>query len=1520
MLKKYCKRIRVRKSNISVVGGKSANIVATAEIEIMFEKFPVPWKTMVAVVENLGQEFILSAETMRKMPIVMDLAKAIAYVGPYSYKIPLYMRSQIEDPSLKFNEYTPPNIEIYTIKGLEIEPQTEVAVTCFTKVPITRKQGLVIPNQEVKVIGPATPVPTITEIVEKKCQVAFVNYGNKTAYFKPNTKIGFLQVVEQKPVLSHCNSTTNRKKCILDYEKIKTLDMRGDSACIKKMLEQLVGKLPKIELSHQKNIENWFRNTLELNTYLDPAEKELVRMLLNRFYNIFSKSKYDVGCTELIEFEVDTGNALPVRDKVRPMNPVMKEDFRKVLKEWINEGIIEPTQSDWASAIVPVPKKDGTWRYAVDYRKLNEVTKRDAFPVAHNLEQIANDQLAKAKFFISIDLAGAYLAVPVKKEDQNKLAMVTTEGLFKYKRMPFGAMNSGTTYARLMKKVVGPLVEQEKCLSFFDDHLITGVTFTETLFKFAEFLLEVEKANLRVAPSKTRLFVKETDWLGHKIKVGESGIECQPAAKLTKVIETWPTPENLKELQTFLGKCSYYRKFIKDFSKLTSPLRKLVAKEAEFIWTDEQQQAFETLKEKLCSAPLLAQPNFESDKPFILDTDASSLAIGSVLSQEQLDGSIKPVAYGSKSLNKAQQNYSVTRKELLAIVEAVDEFKYFLLGRHFVIRTDHAALKWLMSSRALSGQLLRWNERLQDYHFTIVHRPGTKHGNADALSRIPHKGEEEIIQMTEEDVEMYSRLQVKTPNNRAIKKEIVGVVTRSRAKKANVEPMIDVPNEEGRVEDDSIPKKGRGRPRKKVEPREPSPETDVEPQEPTPREPTEIEDVNMEMSTSEQKKPNIERSSKHEIGQKEQYPTNCEGKIDIKKYQERDPDLSKILLWKKKNLQPRLEWAGENNVLRNYIRKYEQLQIDDGIIIWDDEANKRLCVPSELIPEIIKLCHQHPLMGHPGEYRTYLQAKRKFYWPGMKDHISTAIQSCPDCIIAKKRKPAKQVPLGQTSTGEATRLTTFYMDIVGPWPTNNAPTSKKFLVTFQDAVTKFPEAWPVKNVTTETILKLFLEQILPRYGMGITIITDQGRQFTSEVLKTVCKRLRIRLKHTQSYEPHTNPVERLHRTLGDSIRAMMNHENAHAHQWFNFVPAALAGIRMTPLSNLPYSPYELMFVQEPITPAEVWTNHKSEIPILDVEHQAQRLEKMMEIVNIKQLENHNKNKKLYDRKIKRKILKEGDWIFKHVSLDTTQDIRSRKTSKHQQGPFRVSKVLNDRQVEIIKGIDTNGESPRIIREVVSRDRLTLAKPWDLTQLPTPLAWKHIKIKKPVIWQHRPRIRFKDQAIVIGGEEPENTKDPIQKKNNENTANIELTPEPQLANRQDDDAVSMEKDESDNSLEKEYESDRSMEEEDESDAGKNIDDISMRPMASQEAVVLSPSSESARELPTLHDEDDPMSHLSPHVETSRKRSREESMRPEEARIWKEFDVKGKHPRTESGHSRSSKNYKFVDHMGDLLFKK
>jgi hypothetical protein len=320
------------------------------------------------------------------------------------------------------------------------------------------------------------------------------------------------------------------------------------------------------------------------------------------------------------------------------------------------------------------------------------------------------------------------------ERDMDKTSFICREGQFRFRTMPFGLCNAGATFQRLMDVIMSGLTF-EVCLIYLDDVIVFSSTLEEHFVRLKLVLERLQQAGLKLKPSKCSLLQRSVEFLGHVVSEGNVGVN---PAKIRDV-EEWPTPVSLKEVRGFVGLCSYYRRFVKDFGKIAAPLTSLSEKGRKFVWTEECQQAFKTLKGLLTSAPLLAMPN-DTDT-FILDTDASQYAIGAVLSQIQSDGE-RPVAYASRKLSRAEVNYCVTRKELLAVVYFLKYFHHYLMGRRFRVRTDHAALQWLRRIPEPVGQQARWIGYMEEFDFEILHRAGSRHGNADSMSRRPCRKKE----------------------------------------------------------------------------------------------------------------------------------------------------------------------------------------------------------------------------------------------------------------------------------------------------------------------------------------------------------------------------------------------------------------------------------------------------------------------------------------------------------------------------------------------------------------------------------------------------------------------------------------------------------------------------------------------------------------------------------------------------------------------------------------------------------
>ena len=454
---------------------------------------------------------------------------------------------------------------------------------------------------------------------------------------------------------------------------------------------------------------------------------DIVEKFLLRNQKVFMKSDKKLGkCIQYLH-DIDTGDAHPIRQRAYRLPVFKREEVDRQVREMLDQGIVTPSASPWASPIVLVLKKDGTLRFCIDFRKLNGVTKKDAYPLPRIDDSI--DTLSGSQYFTTLDLASGYWQLGLTDRAMEKTAFTTGTGLYQFKVMPFGLSNAPSSFERLMERVLVGL-NWKICLIYLDDIIIFSSTFEEHLQRLQKVLDCIANAGLKLKPQKCHLFRTEVLYLG--FLVGREGVRTDPE-KVRKVRE-WAPPQTVTEVRSFLGFCAYYRKFVRDFSCIGAPLFALTKKHQKFHWDEHCQRAFDKLKIALQQDVVLAYPDFS--KEFILDTDASDISSGAVLSQI-IDEEERVVAYFSATHSPAERKYSVTRKELLAVVKAVKHFYPYLYGREFTIRTDHASLRWLTTFKQPQGQVARWIEFLDGFQAKIVHRPGSKHTNADALSRLP---------------------------------------------------------------------------------------------------------------------------------------------------------------------------------------------------------------------------------------------------------------------------------------------------------------------------------------------------------------------------------------------------------------------------------------------------------------------------------------------------------------------------------------------------------------------------------------------------------------------------------------------------------------------------------------------------------------------------------------------------------------------------------------------------------------
>ena len=469
--------------------------------------------------------------------------------------------------------------------------------------------------------------------------------------------------------------------------------------------------------------------------HLTTKQTSIVQRLVRKEHEVFALEGEKLPATPLLQCKVPTGDTRPIKIRAYRMPECHREPLRDMLSKQMEEGIIEPSRSEWSAPIILVPKKGtGELRTVIDYRQLNETLRnKDNYPLP--LIEDLLDRVQGAKVYSVMDLKSGYHQVELDPRDAHKTAFICCEGLFQYKRMPMGLATAPPTFQRLLEIVLADKIGKG-ALVYIDDIILYSNTEEEHEKLLEEVLQRLKDVSLSLKPSKCHFFKEKVDYLGHELSA--AGVKPQQA-NIRKILD-FPEPTSLKLLRSFVGMATYYRKFVRNFSKISSPLTALTKKEKGFSWGEAQQQAFEVIKGKLASAPILAYPRY--DLEFLLYTDASDSCIGAVLSQVQ-DGAERVISYGSCMLNRAEIKYSTSEKECLAAVRFTKAYRHYLLGRKFTIVSDHRPLTWLKSIKDPVGRLGRWSIKLSEFDYEIKYRPGRKHENADGMSRRVNAVEEE---------------------------------------------------------------------------------------------------------------------------------------------------------------------------------------------------------------------------------------------------------------------------------------------------------------------------------------------------------------------------------------------------------------------------------------------------------------------------------------------------------------------------------------------------------------------------------------------------------------------------------------------------------------------------------------------------------------------------------------------------------------------------------------------------------
>lgn len=969
--------------------------------------------------------------------------------------------------------------------------------------------------------------------------------------------------------------------------------------------------LPKSQIPQQSEHTSSSKATkLDLN-FADspvPAEwKERIIQKLSAMPEVFAQHDTDFGCTNKVKHQIKLSDETPFKHRPRPIRPQDIDAVRRHLQELSEAGIIRESESPFSSPIVVVRKKNGDVRLCVDYRRLNLNTIKDAYALP-NLEE-AFSALTGSKWFSVLDLKSGYYQIEVDEADKHKTAFVCPMGFFEFNRMPQGITNAPSTFQRLMEKCMCD-INLKEVLVFLDDLIVFSDTLEQHETRLLHVLNRLKEYGLKLSIEKCKFFQTSVRYLGHI--VSQRGVETDP--EKVEALKTWPSPKNLKDLRSFLGFAGYYRRFIKDFSKIVKPLTSLTAgypplrkssnpkpNNVQYFqpkdpfgerWTENCQQAFETIIDKLTTAPVLGFANHKL--PYVLHTDASTTGLGAALYQEQ-DGEMRVIAYASRGLSRSESHYPAHKLEFLALKWAVTEkFCDYLYGSPFTVITDSNPLTYILTTAKLDATSYRWLSALSSFEFQLRYRAGKQNVDADSLSRRPHPEPVNDLVSLKEQERIRQFVHHHLPGTDPFTHVPSHAVNAICEKHLVLQPLD-----------------------------------------------TNYDALTCPLVTSLSMSANAIPDSFEQCNGFPLIPSMSEE--ELRQSQRNDPAIKEIIHQLETGETSPPTVRQEIPQLSIFLRELSKLEFQNGILYRKrqigDETQYQLVLPESLRPMVLKSLHDD--MGHLGFDRTLDLTRTRFFWPKMALDVEQKIKSCNRCVC-RKTLPEKAAPLVNIQVTRPLELLCIDFLTIEPDHSNT-----KDVLVITDFFTKYAVATPTPNQKARTVAKALWENFIVHYGFPEKLHSDQGADFESKTIKELCDLAGIQKVRTSPYHPRGNPVERFNRTLLNMLGTLNDEDKRH---WRDFVKPLVHAYNCTKHDSTGFTPYELMFGRQPRLPIDLAFN----VPLNHRQQQSHsqyvkalksHLQESYQLAAKNAAKVAERNKIRYDKHVTESVLDVGDLVL-----------------------------------------------------------------------------------------------------------------------------------------------------------------------------------------------------------------------------------------------------------------------------------